>query len=223
VCTASLMADRAKIVWADFHSRLWHSSELNRTDRFGALFSRHKKLSSRLEAIYLQPRSNLAWCNSCNTPRWWRVSNDESRRVVSEGEGACSPLFRVRSHLPLRGKQGWMTPRVGVKTTLTNGSAPLGALVPKQGPHFLPGRSLRKAVVWADESAGSRRVDPISSCPSRRALRLDLRNSVVQPTAPLPKRKLAALVHLFGRRNIQLVQYVYNFGVSQSRSIVLKG
>jgi hypothetical protein len=63
---------------------------------------------------------------------------DESRRVVSEGEGACSPLFRVRSHLPLRGKQGWMTPRVGVKTTLTNGNAPLGALVPKQGPHFLP-------------------------------------------------------------------------------------
>ena len=31
-----------------------------------------------------------------------------------------------------------MTPRVGVKTTLTNGNAPLGALVPKQGPHFFP-------------------------------------------------------------------------------------
>src|SRR5882757_8699549 len=29
-----------------------------------------------------------------------------------------------------------MTPRVGVKTTLTNGNASLGALVPKQGPHF---------------------------------------------------------------------------------------
>jgi hypothetical protein len=29
-----------------------------------------------------------------------------------------------------------MTPRVGVKTTLTNGDAPRGALVPKQGPHF---------------------------------------------------------------------------------------
>ncbi len=29
-----------------------------------------------------------------------------------------------------------MTPRVGVKTTLTNGNAPLGALVPKQGPHL---------------------------------------------------------------------------------------
>jgi hypothetical protein len=56
--------------------------------------------------------------------------------VMSEGEGACSPLFEVRSHLPLRGKLGWMTPRVGVKTTLTNGNASLGALVPKQGPHF---------------------------------------------------------------------------------------
>ena len=46
--------------------------------------------------------------------------------------------FQGSSHLPLRGKQGWMTPRVGVKTTLTNGNAPLGALVPKQGPHFFP-------------------------------------------------------------------------------------
>ena len=57
---------------------------------------------------------------------------------MSEGEGACSLLFKVRSHLPLRGKLGWMTPRVGVKTTLTNGDAPLGALVPKQGPHIFP-------------------------------------------------------------------------------------
>src|SRR5882762_8446980 len=77
-----------------------------------------------------------SWRISCNILNRWRVSDDESRRVVSEGEGACSLLFKVRSHLPLRGKQGWMTPRVGVKTTLTNGNAPLGALVPKQGPHF---------------------------------------------------------------------------------------
>src|SRR6266576_1278340 len=77
-----------------------------------------------------------SWRISCNILNRWRVSDDESRRVVSEGEGACSLLFKVRSHLPLRGKLGWMTPRVGVKTTLTNGNAPLGALVPKQGPHF---------------------------------------------------------------------------------------
>jgi hypothetical protein len=36
-----------------------------------------------------------------------------------EGEGAYSPFFANRSHLSLRGKLGWMTPRVGVKTTLT--------------------------------------------------------------------------------------------------------
>src|SRR6266853_2998264 len=85
----------------------------------------------------------LSWRISCNILNRWRVSDDESRRVVSEGEGACSLLFKVRSHLPLRGKQGWMTPRVGVKTTLTNGNASLGALVPKQGPHFLPARFTR--------------------------------------------------------------------------------
>src|SRR6266446_699985 len=81
------------------------------------------------------------WRKACMMSRRWRVSDDESRRVLSEGEGACSLLFKVRSHLPLRGKLGWMTPRVGVKTTLTNGNAPLGALVPKQGPHFfaIPG------------------------------------------------------------------------------------
>src|SRR5260370_20182171 len=76
------------------------------------------------------------WRKACMMSRRWRVSDNESRRVMSEGEGACSPLFDVRSHLPLRGKLGWMTPRVGVKTTLTNGNALLGALVPKQGPHF---------------------------------------------------------------------------------------
>src|SRR6266436_2166928 len=78
----------------------------------------------------------LSWRISCNILNRWRVSDDESRKVASEGEGACSSRFKVRSHLPLRGKLGWMTPRVGVKTTLTNGNAPLGALVPKQGPHL---------------------------------------------------------------------------------------
>jgi len=47
------------------------------------------------------------------------VSHDELRREASEGEGARSPLFAIRCHLPLRGKLGWTTPRVGVKTALT--------------------------------------------------------------------------------------------------------
>ena len=69
-------------------------------------------------------------------PQRWRVSDDESRRVMSEGEGACSPFFKVRSYLPLRGKQGWMTPRVGVKTTLTMETRHSGLLFPSKGPTF---------------------------------------------------------------------------------------
>ena len=59
------------------------------------------------------------WLYPCIREPHECVSHDELRRAVSEGEGACSPFFAIRSHLPLRGKLGWMTPRVGVKTTLT--------------------------------------------------------------------------------------------------------
>ena len=47
-------------------------------------------------------------------------------------------FFKIRSHLPLRGKLGWMTPRVGVKTTLTIERATPGLLFPSKGPTFLP-------------------------------------------------------------------------------------
>ena len=46
-----------------------------------------------------------------------RVSNDDLNEEPSEGEGACSGIRTGCSHLPLRGKLGWMTPRSGVKTT----------------------------------------------------------------------------------------------------------
>ena len=74
-------------------------------------------------------------------------SNDELRRVTSEGEGACSPLFKIRSHLPLRGKLGWMTPRVGVKTTLTMERATPGLLFPSKGPTFLPSAFLCETAI----------------------------------------------------------------------------
>src|SRR6267142_5502963 len=106
----------------------------------------------------------LSWRVSCNILNCWRVSDDESRRVVSEGEGACSLLFKVRSHLPLRGKQGWMTPRVGVKTTLTNGNAPLGALVPKQGPHFFACQERRPVLDKWDSPASRRRAFLHAQC-----------------------------------------------------------
>jgi hypothetical protein len=143
----------------------------------------------------------LSWRISCNILNRWRVSDDESRRVVSEGEGACSLLFKVRSHLPLRGKLGWMTPRVGVKTTLTNGNAPLGALVPKQGPHFFAVRPHQETHPIRDnkwDGEGGRPCLPQSgiSAYGRWAIRFDL--SEFHGESP-------ALIHLLGRRNVQLM------------------
>src|SRR5712664_2653041 len=56
------------------------------------------------------------------------------RRETSEGEGACLSLFADRSHLPLRGKLGWMTPRAGVKTTPAIETRLPGPPDPKRGP-----------------------------------------------------------------------------------------
>src|SRR5713101_1123574 len=40
------------------------------------------------------------------------VSDHGLRTTPSEGEGACLAKFKGRCHLPLRGKLGWMTPRI---------------------------------------------------------------------------------------------------------------
>jgi hypothetical protein len=48
-------------------------------------------------------------------------------------------LFSGRSHLPLRGKLGWMTPRAGVKTTPATERAFHGPPIPSGGPYFLGG------------------------------------------------------------------------------------
>jgi len=44
-----------------------------------------------------------------------RIPIDDFHKSASEGEGACSRTSAGRSHLPLRGKLGWMTPRPGQK------------------------------------------------------------------------------------------------------------
>ena len=46
-----------------------------------------------------------------------RIPIDDLHKSASEGEGACSMTSAGRSHLPLRGKLGWMTPRIGQKKT----------------------------------------------------------------------------------------------------------
>src|SRR2546425_10592562 len=67
-------------------------------------------------------------------------------------EGACLPLFANRSHLPLRGKLGWMTPRAGVKTTPAIETRLLGPPIPSGGPSFF---SARQKKSWVDSGSGS--------------------------------------------------------------------
>jgi hypothetical protein len=62
-----------------------------------------------------------------------RIPNDDLHESPSEGEGACFGICDGRSHLPLRGKLGWMTPRAGQKKA-GKWNASFGALVPKRGP-----------------------------------------------------------------------------------------
>jgi len=67
-----------------------------------------------------------------------RIPIGDFHKSSSEGEGACSRICDGRSHLPLRGKLGWMTPRAGQKKAGKR-NASFGALVPKRGPLFYSG------------------------------------------------------------------------------------
>jgi hypothetical protein len=96
------------------------SSKLNSKDGFGAV-----EVILQFRQVFANERlaRNSArrghWRCPCSKKARECVSHDELRREASEGEGARSPLFAIRPHLPLRGKLGWTTPRVGVKTALT--------------------------------------------------------------------------------------------------------
>src|SRR5271157_3755433 len=76
-------------------------------------FHSYHKIEELLERVKSEPTGQVlakTWFDGC-TP------NDGLQGTASEGEGACLPVHAKRSHLPLRGKLGWMTPRPGVKTT----------------------------------------------------------------------------------------------------------
>ena len=79
----------------------------------------------------------LDWLLVCLAHKCGRIPIDDLHEFSSEGEGACLRTCAGRSHLPLRGKLGWMTPRPGQKKTGKR-NAPLGALVLKRGPFFFP-------------------------------------------------------------------------------------
>jgi hypothetical protein len=66
-----------------------------------------------------------------------RIPNDDLHESLSEGEGACSRICDGRSHLPLRGKLGWMTPRPGQKRAGKR-NASLGLSFPSEGPFYFP-------------------------------------------------------------------------------------
>ena len=90
---------------------------------------------------------------------WTRISL-RADRIASEGEGACLPILRARSHLPLRGKLGWMTPRAAVKTTLASETRLPGLPVPSGGPNFFMvlvcGLVFPIPFAWKFAGAGSR-------------------------------------------------------------------
>src|SRR6202049_3340219 len=84
-----------------------------------------------------------------------RIPIDDFHKSASEGEGACSRTYDGRSHLPLRGKLGWMTPRPGQKKTGKR-NASFGALVPKREPLSFLGSSV----------CGASRFSPLLRPPS---------------------------------------------------------
>src|SRR5882672_6281044 len=67
------------------------------------------------------------------------IPNDDLHKTLSEGEGACSENCDGRSHLPLRGKLGWMTPRPGQKKTGKR-NASLGLSFPSESPFPIPSK-----------------------------------------------------------------------------------
>ena len=62
-----------------------------------------------------------------------RIPYNDYHKSWGEEEGACSGTSAGRSHLPLRGKLGWMTPRPGQKRAGKR-NASLGLSFPSEGP-----------------------------------------------------------------------------------------
>ena len=78
---------------------------------------------------------DLEWLPTCIVMARGRIPNDDLHESLSEGEGACSRICDGRSHLPLRGKLGWMTPRPGQKRAGKR-NASLGLSFPSGGPFY---------------------------------------------------------------------------------------
>lgn len=64
------------------------------------------------------------------------VSDHGLKTTPSEGEGACLAEFSGRYHLPLRGKLGWMTPRIRCENDARYETCLSGLPVPSWSPLF---------------------------------------------------------------------------------------
>jgi hypothetical protein len=72
------------------------------------------------------------------------VSDHGLKTTPSEGEGACLAEFSGRYHLPLRGKLGWMTPRIRCENDAGYETCLSGLPVPSWSPFFFRARSRNK-------------------------------------------------------------------------------
>src|SRR6267378_6375514 len=88
-----------------------------------------------------------------------------------------------------------------------------GLLFPSKGPTFLP-PGLPAAAIPGKVGQRFLPARCKRGCP------------VQSPSTPLPSmqnlQKLSALIYLFGGGNVQLMQYMDNFGISQARCVILK-
>jgi hypothetical protein len=89
-------------------------------NRICAACERMKTPEARLEDQQKQGNLTMEYGHRIGPPsavagNRGRIPVDDFHKSASEGEGACSKTSAGRSHLPLRGKLGWMTPRPGQK------------------------------------------------------------------------------------------------------------
>src|SRR5712675_2456464 len=88
-----------------------------------------------------------------------------------------------------------------------------GLLFPSKGPTFLPARFTR---------GGHSRKSRTAILPAR--CKGGLSGSIPKQSASVEAKpgKLNALIYLLGGGNVQLMQYMDNFGISQARCVILK-
>ena len=132
-------------------------AEINR-----AVKEREEKEGNRVARFALRIGPPLAPTGKCG-----RIPINDYHKSASEGEGACSKTSAGRSHLPLRGKLGWMTPRPGQKKTGKRNASTGGSCSQARAPILFRVTRFRSTPFLVD-----RRQRTISRQPTKSALLL---------------------------------------------------